>query len=110
MNQVTRLRCAQQWSAHGMLHALLGIEEAMGRVRVRAKGPRIIDLDLLLFNGQVVDSPDLIVPHPRMEHRAFVLVPLLDLAPDLAFPDGRPVVAALKKLDYVLAGQSIRQP
>lgn len=110
MNQAARLLCDRQWTAHGLLHALLDIEQALGRTRLRDKGPRSIDLDLLLFHGQCVQSPELTVPHPRMEQRAFVLIPLLDIAPDLVLPTGKPLTAALARLEYTLSGQCIRQP
>jgi 2-amino-4-hydroxy-6-hydroxymethyldihydropteridine diphosphokinase len=69
-----------------LLQRLLEVERALGRVRDVPQGPRTIDLDLLLFDAAVVDEPGLSVPHPRLEQRAFVLVPLLDLAPDLRHP------------------------
>ena len=59
------------------------LEEAAGRVRIERWGPRTLDVDVLLVGDLVVDEPDLRVPHPRLRERAFVLVPLADLAPDL---------------------------
>ena len=59
------------------------LESAAGRVRGERWGPRTLDVDVLLVGDMVVDDPDLRVPHPRMEERAFVLVPLADIAPDL---------------------------
>lgn len=59
------------------------LEAAAGRVRAARWGPRTLDVDVLLVGGLVVDEADLTVPHPRMRERAFVLVPLHDLAPDL---------------------------
>lgn len=109
-NQVARLYCTRDWTALELLRALLAIEADMGRVRAHSKGPRLIDLDLLLFDAQFIQTPELTVPHPRMEHRAFVLVPLLDIAPDLAFPDGRAVSEVLGRLSYTLAGRNILQP
>jgi 2-amino-4-hydroxy-6-hydroxymethyldihydropteridine diphosphokinase len=69
-----------------LLRRLAGIEAALGRVRTVAQGPRTLDLDLLLYEGEVVDTAELTVPHPRLHLRAFVLVPLCDLAPDLRHP------------------------
>lgn len=69
-----------------LLAVLLSIEEKMGRVRDVRWGPRVIDLDLLLYGDAVVNEPDLVVPHPRMVERAFVLAPLADLDPDLCLP------------------------
>jgi len=58
----------------------------MGRVRAERWGPRVIDIDVLTYDDQLIDQPDLIVPHPRMHERAFVLVPLLELDPDPVLP------------------------
>lgn len=67
-------------SAHALLGACLGIEAGMGRVRTFKNGPRIMDIDLLLYEGARINTPELTVPHPRMEERAFVLVPLCDIS------------------------------
>lgn len=69
-----------------LLRVLIGIEVAMGRVRGERWGPRLIDLDLLLYDGEVISGPDLTVPHPEMHHRAFVLVPLAEIAPEAWHP------------------------
>ena len=69
-------------SPRAMLGACLGIEAALHRLRTIKNGPRVIDLDLLLADGEQHDDPELTLPHPRMRERAFVLVPLLDLYPD----------------------------
>lgn len=66
-----------------LLDALLAIEARAGRVRGVRNGPRTLDLDLLLYGDQVIATPDLTVPHPRLHERAFVLLPLADIAPDL---------------------------
>ena len=70
-------------SAHALLGACLGKEAALGRLRTIKNGPRIIDLDLLLYEDFTCTSAELTVPHPRMGERAFVLCPLADLFPDL---------------------------
>jgi 2-amino-4-hydroxy-6-hydroxymethyldihydropteridine diphosphokinase len=62
------------------------IERGLGRKRTVDKGPRSIDIDILLYGESVIDSKDLVVPHPRMTERRFVLQPLADLAPDLRHP------------------------
>jgi 2-amino-4-hydroxy-6-hydroxymethyldihydropteridine diphosphokinase len=62
------------------------IEREMGRLKRTPKGPRLIDLDILLYANAVVTSPDLEIPHPRMIERRFVLAPLAELAPDLRHP------------------------
>jgi 7,8-dihydro-6-hydroxymethylpterin-pyrophosphokinase len=72
-----------------LLEAMQGIEERAGRPRrldVPRGSPRSLDLDLLLFGDRTIDEPDLKVPHPGLAERAFVLVPLADLAPDLVHP------------------------
>jgi 2-amino-4-hydroxy-6-hydroxymethyldihydropteridine diphosphokinase len=68
----------------------LEIEARLGRVRLERWGPRTIDLDLLLYGGKIIDLPHLKVPHPEMRNRAFVLMPLSDIAPhDLELPPDR---------------------
>jgi 2-amino-4-hydroxy-6-hydroxymethyldihydropteridine diphosphokinase len=62
------------------------IETEMGRVPAVPKGPRLIDIDILLAGDRVVDSPDLVIPHPRLHLRNFVLVPLCEIAPDVRHP------------------------
>lgn len=69
--------------ARGLLGRCRELEEAAARVRVERWGPRTLDVDVLWHGSGPVDEPDLIVPHPRMFERAFVLVPLRDVAPDL---------------------------
>ncbi|WP_028996057.1 2-amino-4-hydroxy-6-hydroxymethyldihydropteridine diphosphokinase [Azonexus hydrophilus] len=76
-----------------LLDALLGIEQAFGRVRAERNGPRTLDLDILLYDDLMLATPRLTLPHPRLHLRAFVLQPLADLAPDLAIP-GRGRLAA----------------
>lgn len=68
------------------LRTLLDIETKLGRTREREYAPRTCDLDLLLWNGEVIHTPELIVPHPKMTHRKFVLVPLCELIPDVLHP------------------------
>ena len=69
-----------------LLHILLAIEQEMGRVRLRHWGERNIDLDLLLYEDVVLDTPELILPHPDMQNRDFVLLPLAEIAPELVHP------------------------
>ena len=69
-----------------LLARLLSIEREMGRKRTVSKGPRVIDLDILLFGDAVVNVPGLEIPHPRMAERRFVLEPLAELAGDLRHP------------------------
>lgn len=71
---------------HDLLEALFAIEREHGRERPYRNAPRTLDLDLLLYGADIIDTPTLTVPHPRMTQRAFVLVPLLEIAPDVAVP------------------------
>ena len=81
-------------------------ERDMGRKRGIAKGPRVIDVDILLFGAAVIRTPDLEIPHPRMLDRRFVLEPLAELAPELRHPvSGRPMREALAKV----ADQAVRR-
>jgi len=84
-----------------LLEAVLAIETLMGRDRrtTRPKGPRVIDIDILLFADQVIAKDSLKVPHPRMTGRRFVLQPLLELDPQLRHPaSGEPLARALERL------------
>jgi 2-amino-4-hydroxy-6-hydroxymethyldihydropteridine diphosphokinase len=69
-----------------LLRQLRAIEARMGSKKAFAKGPRLLDLDILFYGDQVVDQPDLQVPHPRLAQRRFVLVPLAEIAPTLTHP------------------------
>jgi 2-amino-4-hydroxy-6-hydroxymethyldihydropteridine diphosphokinase len=83
---------------HGLLDACLAVETDLGRVRERRWGPRVIDIDVLSYAGATVEDERLILPHRFVRQRAFVLVPLAEIAPDLAI-GGETVTAALAKLD-----------
>ncbi len=76
------IRVETTLSPRALLGACLGVEAGMGRIRGRKNGPRVIDLDLLLYEGKVCRSEELTLPHPRMEERAFVLSPLCDILQD----------------------------
>jgi 2-amino-4-hydroxy-6-hydroxymethyldihydropteridine diphosphokinase len=69
--------------AFDLLRRLRGIESRMGSRKLIAKGPRLIDIDILVYGQQTIDTPELQVPHPRMTLRRFVLVPLAEIAPGL---------------------------
>jgi len=71
---------------HNLLDSLMAIEHEMGRIRKKKWESRIIDLDLLIFGELVLDSPDLVVPHPLLHTRRFVLEPLVQVAPELVHP------------------------
>ncbi len=76
-----------QLGAHALLEQLQHIEHIRGRERDGVRwGPRVIDLDLLVFHDVVIDEPDLIVPHPGIAERNFVLLPLREIAPELVIP------------------------
>jgi 2-amino-4-hydroxy-6-hydroxymethyldihydropteridine diphosphokinase len=75
---------------HALLAALQAIELDHGRERPYRNAPRTLDLDLLLYGDQVIAAPDLVVPHQRMLERAFVLEPLLEIAPDIDVPGRGP--------------------
>lgn len=73
-------------TADELLQALLLLEQQFGRVRTFLNAPRTLDLDILLYDEQVIDQPTLQVPHPRMHERAFVLLPLAEIEPELLIP------------------------
>lgn len=79
-----------------LLRQLQAIEQNHRRVRERHWGPRTLDLDILLYGDQVIDLPDLKVPHPGIYLRNFVLLPLADIAPELRFPDGSSLASRLE--------------
>lgn len=84
LNGVAQLDC--RFSAMELLAILLDVEKQLGRTRTEPWGARTIDLDLLLFDDQIIDEPQLQVPHPRMHERDFVLKPLAELAPEVVHP------------------------
>jgi 2-amino-4-hydroxy-6-hydroxymethyldihydropteridine diphosphokinase len=134
-NQVARLECDPDMTPERLLDLLLDVEQGLGRRRALALeggqggghtaardgadaptpdpaaryAPRTIDIDLLLFGTAVRDTPRLTLPHPRMRERAFVLVPLHEIAPELAFPDGQSLIHALKSLTFTLHDGCIAQ-
>lgn len=91
VNAVAEL--ATDLSPLALLDQLQALEQRHGRVRARRWGPRTLDLDLLLFDTRCLATPRLTLPHPEMLRRAFVMVPLAELAPELRLPDGRRVAA-----------------
>jgi 2-amino-4-hydroxy-6-hydroxymethyldihydropteridine diphosphokinase len=84
------LNCVMEAKTHFdplmLLRALREIESKMGSKKLVAKGPRLIDLDILLYGSETIDTPELQVPHPRMHLRRFVLVPLAEIAADVLHP------------------------
>ncbi len=83
-------------SPEGLLALLKGIEQKMGRYS-RSGEPRIIDIDIVLFGDQVVNTPNLVIPHPKMHERAFVLIPLAEIAPDFVHPVLKKTIKELDK-------------
>lgn len=97
VNAVARVESAL--AAQTLLERLLAIERAAGRTRTRPNGPRTLDLDLLLFDDDCIESAQLVVPHPRMHERAFVLIPLVEIAPDAIIPGRGRAVDLLARID-----------
>lgn len=82
----------------GLLARCQAVESSLGRVRAERWGPRVIDVDLLVYRGTELAEPDLAIPHPRIGERAFVLAPLADIAPGLVI-GGRTVAQYLAEID-----------
>lgn len=119
-NQVLRITCPMDMTAPVFLDMLLELEKTMGRTRRYAPeatasssaeryGPRVIDLDLLFFDQERHATPHLTLPHPRLLERAFVLVPLRDLEPNLILPGGKTPGEVLRSLAHAVEGNRIRQ-
>jgi len=90
-----------------LLRALLEIERTMGRLRTQQKGPRKIDIDILLFGDSSVNTATLTIPHPAMHERRFVLEPLVEIAPDARHPLLNKTVRELR--DSLPPGQAVRR-
>jgi 2-amino-4-hydroxy-6-hydroxymethyldihydropteridine diphosphokinase len=90
-----------------LLATILRIEEEMGRRRVQNKGPRSIDIDILIFEDIVMDSKELTIPHPAMHERRFVLEPLAEIVPDVVHPIFKKTISELR--DALPAGQAVRK-
>jgi 2-amino-4-hydroxy-6-hydroxymethyldihydropteridine diphosphokinase len=90
-----------------LIAAVLRIEVEMGRRRMQKKGPRTIDIDILLFDDTIVDSEELTIPHPTMHERRFVLEPLAEIAPELLHPVLKKTIREL--LDSLPPGQVVKR-
>ena len=84
LNQAVQIQSSLD--APSLMDELLKIEEKMGRKRLEKYGSRIIDIDILFFNDAIIDSPRLIIPHPEIQNRRFVLAPMEEIAADLVHP------------------------
>jgi len=100
------VRVETQLSPRKLLNRLLAIERELGRMRTVRNGPRSIDLDILLWAGLVIKEDDLVIPHPRLQERLFVLEPLAEIAPEVCHPalgvsiaECRAMLAANSKLE-----------
>jgi 2-amino-4-hydroxy-6-hydroxymethyldihydropteridine diphosphokinase len=90
-----------------LLAGILGIEQELGRRRAQNKGPRIIDIDIVLFGNLIVDDPGLRIPHGAMHERRFVLEPLAEIAPDTRHPVLKQTIQELR--DALPRGQTVRR-
>lgn len=88
-------------SALDLLATLQQIELQQGRIRTSERnGPRTLDLDIILYGDETIQTAQLIIPHPRLYSRPFVLIPLYEIAPELVFPDGRKLSTCIQANDY----------
>ena len=105
------LNCAVRLETEKMprqlIAAILNLEQGMGRQRKQKKGPRTIDIDVLLFGSSIIEIPSLTIPHPRLHERRFVLEPLAEITPDARHPVFKRTVRELR--DALPAGQTVNR-
>jgi 2-amino-4-hydroxy-6-hydroxymethyldihydropteridine diphosphokinase len=111
MDQPWFLNCAVKLDTEKMprqlLSGILGLEREMGRQRGQKKGPRLIDVDILLFGTSIVETQGLTIPHPALHQRRFVLEPLAEIAPEVRHPVFKRTVRELR--DALPPGQAVRK-
>ena len=105
------LNCAVKLDTEKMprqlISAILSLEQSMGRQRKQKKGPRTIDIDILLFGSSVIEIPSLTIPHPKLHERRFVLEPLAEIAPDARHPVFKRSMRELR--DALPPGQTVKR-
>jgi 2-amino-4-hydroxy-6-hydroxymethyldihydropteridine diphosphokinase len=105
------LNCAVKLDTEKMprqlISAILALEQEMGRQRKQQKGPRTIDIDILLFGSSVIEIPSLTIPHPKLHQRRFVLDPLAEIAPEARHPVFKRTIRELR--DALPPGQMVRK-
>jgi 2-amino-4-hydroxy-6-hydroxymethyldihydropteridine diphosphokinase len=94
-------------TAQQLIESILEIERQMGRTRTQKKGPRSIDIDILLFGNSIIDTRGLSIPHPGMQERRFVLEPLAEIAPSVSHPALKRSIQELR--DALPSGQAVRK-
>lgn len=108
------VRVGTRRSPARLLRLCQEVEEALGRERTVRWGPRTIDVDVLLYGPRTVETRTLQIPHPRLAERAFALIPLIEVAPGEAFPDGTTLTSALARLapieGVVMVGSQVHTP
>lgn len=108
------VRLATRRSPARLLRLCQQVEAALGRQRRQRWGPRTVDVDILLYGPRTVERKDLQIPHPRLAERAFALIPLIEVAPGEAMPDGTTLTTALARLAPIegvtMAGSQVSTP
>lgn len=106
VNQVIKIETSLQ--ARAVLTTILEIEKLLGRERIEKWGARTIDIDILFYDEELIDEPDLKIPHPNLHERAFTLVPLIEIEPEWFHPlFKKPLTELLTKLDNQLLVQKL---